>query len=131
MKKRIAYVLLLPAGMFLLLFGLFLENHVLSGVLAGVGTIVLGLSAAKAVPVLSRRDAEGDGEKIEWQDERNMVIREKAAWYAGMIIIAAMSVSALVLALTDQIVGACVIAGLLLLYSLSIIVFSTYFSKKL
>jgi len=130
-KKRIAYVLLLPAGMFLLLFGLFLENHVLSGVLAGVGTIVLGLSAAKAVPVLSRRDAEGDGEKIEWQDERNMVIREKAAWYAGMIIIAAMSVSALVLALTDQIVGACVIAGLLLLYSLSIIVFSTYFSKKL
>lgn len=131
MKKRIIIVLFLPVGMLLLLFGLYTENHVLSGVLVGVGTIVLGLSAAKAVPILVRKEAEGERSKIEWHDERNKVIREKASWYAGIVTIGAMSVSALVLALADQIIGACVIAGLLLLYSVSIIVFSAYFSKKL
>ena len=44
---------------------------------------------------------------------------------------AAMSIGALALALTDRIVGAYVIAGLLLLYSMCIIIFSAYFSKKL
>jgi hypothetical protein len=48
-----------------------------------------------------------------------------------MTLIIAMGVSAFVLVLADQLVGACVIAGLLLLYSLSIMVFSAYFSKKL
>jgi len=48
-----------------------------------------------------------------------------------MTLIAAMSVSAFILIMANQLVGACVIAGLLLLYSLSIIVFSAYFSKKL
>ena len=131
MKKRSIFVLLLPVGMFSFLFGLFMENHVLSGALVGIGTIRLGLSATGAVPILVRKESTDDPHKINWQDERNMAIREKASWYTGMIIIGAMSVSALLLALTDQIIGACVIAGLLLLYSFSIIFFSTYFSKKL
>jgi uncharacterized membrane protein YiaA len=130
-KKSIAYILLLPVGMLVLILGLFMESHVLSGALVGVATIVLGLSAAKAVPVLTRKGEERERNKIDWQDERNIVIREKASWYTGMITIAAMSVSALVLALTDQVVGACVIAGLLLLYSVGIMIFSAYFSKKL
>ncbi len=124
-------MLLLPVGMCLLLFGLFVETPVLSGALVGAGTIVLGLSAAGAVPILARKDTAARQSKIDWQDERNKAIREKASWYTGMITMAAMSVSALVLALTSRLVGACVIAGLLLLYSLCIIIFSTYFSKKL
>lgn len=131
MKKRIIFVLLLPVGMCLLFFGLFMQNPILSGVLTGAGTIVLGLSAAWAVPVLARKDNAAEQSKIDWRDERNKAIREKASWYTGMITIAAMSVSALVLALIDQLVGAGVIAGLLLLYSVSIIIFSAYFSKKL
>jgi hypothetical protein len=81
--------------------------------------------------LLARKEADEEGSKIEWRDERNIVIREKAAWYAGMTLITAMSVSAFVLVLADQLIGAYVIAGLLLLYSLSIIAFSAYFSKKL
>lgn len=131
MKKRIVFVLFVPGGMFLLFSGLFMEHHVMSGVLVGIGTIVLGLSAAKAVPLLALTEAKQDSDQIDWQDERNMTIREKASWYAGIITIAAMSVSALVLALIDQMIGACVIAGLLLVYSVSIIIFSGYFSSKL
>ncbi|MGI6622393.1 MAG: DUF2178 domain-containing protein [Clostridiaceae bacterium] len=132
MKKRIGiYVFLLSSGIILLLLGFLLEKPVQAGILTAIGVIVLGFSAAKAAPLLTKKEADKDGDKIEWHDERNIVIREKAAWYAGMISIAAMSVSAFVLVITNQLVGAYVIAGLLLLYSLSIIVFSAYFSKKL
>jgi voltage-gated potassium channel Kch len=131
-KKRIGiYVFLLSSGIILLLLGFLSKKPVQAGILTAIGVIVLGFSAAKAAPLLTKKEADKDGDKIEWHDERNIVIREKAAWYAGMISIAAMSVSAFVLVITNQLVGAYVIAGLLLLYSLSIIVFSAYFSKKL
>ena len=92
---------------------------------------MLGLSAAKAVPLLAGSGThQGEGE-IGWRDERNIVIREKAACYAGMTSIAAMSIGALALALVDLLVSACIVAGLLLLYSLSIVGFSVYFSKRL
>jgi len=68
-------------------------------------------------------------QQIEWRDERNTVIREKTTWFSGMILITAMSVSAFVLVLADQLIGAYVIADLL--YSLSIIAFLAYFIKKL
>jgi len=110
---------------------LFSEKPMQSGILATVGIIVLGISAAKVAPLLARKEVDEEGSKIEWQDERNTVIREKAAWYSGMTLIVAMSVSAFVLVLADQLIGACVIVGLLLLYSLSIIAFSAYFRKKL
>jgi hypothetical protein len=130
-KKGIVFVLLLPVGMLLLLTGFFADNHVLSGALVGAGTIVLGLFAVYAVPVLVRRSTEGKQNKIDWHDERNKLIREKAAWYTGMITLAAMSVSALALALSGQLAGAIVIAGLILQYSVCIIIFSAYFSRKL
>lgn len=127
MMKRIGiYVLLSSTGMILLLLGLFSEKPMQSGILATVGIIVLGISAAKVAPLLARKEVDEEGSKIEWQDERNTVIREKAAWYSGMTLIVAMSVSAFVLVLADQL-----IVGLLLLYSLSIIAFSAYFRKKL
>lgn|GEM_PF-1252439 len=132
MRKRIViYVLLSSAGLLLLLLGLFSENPVQTGILVSAGIIVLGFSAAKSAPLLTSKEADKESNIIEWRDERNIVIREKASWYASMTTIAAMSVSAFVLVLTDQIIGACVIAGLLLLYSLSIMLFSAYFSKKL
>lgn len=132
MRKRIViYVLLSSAGLLLLLLGLFSENPVQTGILVSAGIIVLGFSAAKSAPLLTSKEADKESSIIEWRDERNIVIREKASWYASMTTIAAMSVSAFVLVLTDQIIGACVIAGLLLLYSLSIMLFSAYFSKKL
>lgn len=132
MMKRIGiYVLLSSTGMILLLLGLFSEKPMQSGILATVGIIVLGISAAKAALLLARKEADEEGSKIEWRDERNTVIREKAAWFSGMTLITAMSVSAFVLVLADQLIGAYAIAGLLLLYSLSIIAFSAYFSKKL
>jgi heme O synthase-like polyprenyltransferase len=125
------YVLLLSIGIILLLLGLFSEKPMQTGILTAVGIIVLGFSAAKAAPLLARKKVDEQSSKIEWRDERNTVIREKAAWYAGMILIAAMSVSAFILVLADQLAGACVIAGLLLLYSLGIMAFTAYFSKKL
>jgi hypothetical protein len=102
-----------------------------TGILTAAGIIVLGLSAAKAAPLLTRKKADEENNKIEWRDERNTLIREKAAWYTGIILIGAMSVSAFVLVLADQLIGACVIVGLLLLYSLSIMIFPAYFRKKL
>jgi hypothetical protein len=131
-RKRIGiYALLSSTGLVLLLLGLFSENPMQTGILVSVGMIILGFSAAKGAPLLTSKEADKESNMIEWHDERNIVIREKAAWYAGMTTIAAMSVSAFVLVLANQLVGACVIAGLLLLYSLSIILFSAYFSKKL
>lgn len=132
MKKHIGiYALVLLTGMTLLLVGLYSSKSLLSGILVASGVIVLGLSATKAAPLFARKEADKEGDKIEWYDERNIAIREKAAWYAGMILIAAMSVSSFVLVMANQLAGACVIAGLLLLYSISIIVLSAYFSKKL
>lgn len=132
MRKRIGiYILPSLTGMIILLLGLSLGNSMLFSLLVVVGIIVLGLSASMSAPLLARKEVDQVGSKIEWRDERNTVIREKASWCAGMILIVAMSGSALALVLTDQLIGACVIAGLLLLYSLSIMVFSTYFSKKL
>lgn len=132
MRKHIGiYVLLSSTGIILLILGLFSEKSMQAGILVAVGIIVLGFSAVKVAPLFTRKEADGEGDKIEWHDERNIVIREKAAWYAGMTTIAAMSVSAFVLLMVNQLIGAYVIAGLLLLYSLSIIVFSAYFSKKL
>jgi len=131
-RKRIGiYALLLSTGILLLLLGLFSENPMQAGILVSIGIIALGFSVAKGAPLLTSKEADKESNIIEWHDERNIVIREKASWYAGMTTIAAMSVSAFVLVMTDQLVGACVIAGLLLLYSLSIILFSAYFSKKL
>lgn len=77
MKKRVGLVLLLPVGMFLLILGLFIENHVLSGALVGIGTIISGLWAAGAVPILTRNETTDERSKTDWQDERNTVIREK------------------------------------------------------
>jgi hypothetical protein len=131
-RKRIGiYVLISTTGIILLLLGLFSEIPIQTGILVSAGIIVLGFSAAKIAPLLTRKEADREGDRIEWHDERNIVIREKAAWYAGMTLIAAMSVSAFVLVMANQLIGAYVIAGLLLLYSLSIIVFSAYFNKKL
>jgi uncharacterized membrane protein YiaA len=130
-NKRIVLTIFLPVGIFFFLFGLFIKNHILSGILIWLGIILQGLSAAIAVPMLAQKETSADRNKIDWQDERNKVIREKASWYTGMIIITAMGVSALALALTNHVVGACVIAGLLLLYSMCVIIFSAYFSKKL
>jgi hypothetical protein len=134
-RKRIGiYVLLSSIGVILLLLGLFSEKPMQTAILIAVGIIVLGFSATKVAPLLTlltRKEADEEGAKIEWHDERNIVIREKAAWYAGLTSIAAMSISAFILVMANQLVGAYVIAGLLLLYSLSIIVFSAYFSKKL
>lgn len=132
MKMRaLLYALLSPVGIGLLMWGLFSENPVMSGVLVGIGTVIMGLSAAKVVPLLSQGNGGNTDMEIEWRDERNKAIREKAAWVSGIILMAVMAVSALLLTLIDQLVGACVIAGLLLLYSVSILVFSAYFSKKL
>lgn len=132
MRKRIGICILLSSlGIILLLLELFLELPLQTGILALAGIIILGLSVAKLAQLLIRKEAVDESNKIEWCDERNIMIREKAAWYAGIISIISMSVSAFVLLLAEQLVGACVIAGLLLLYSLSIIVFSAYFNKKL
>ncbi len=125
------YVLLSLIGIILLILGLFSKKPMQTGIPATIGIIVLGLSAAKVARLLTGKEAGDEADKIEWHDERNIMIREKATWYAGMTLIAAMSVSAFILIMANQLVGACVIAGLLLLYSLSIIVFSAYFSKKL
>ena len=125
------YVLLSLIGIILLILGLFSKKPMQTGIPATIGIIVLGLSAAKVARLLTGKEAGDEADKIEWHDERNIIIREKATWYAGMTLIAAMSVSAFILIMANQLVGACVIAGLLLLYSLSIIVFSAYFSKKL
>ena len=84
----------------------------------------------RRAPLLTSKEADKESSVIEWHDERNIVIREKASWYAGMTTIAAMSVSSFVLVMANQLAGACVIAGLLLLYSLSIIVLSACFGKK-
>ncbi len=125
------YVLLSLIGIILLILGLFSKKPMQTGIPATIGIIVLGLSAAKVARLLTEKETGDEVDKIEWHDERNIMIREKATWYAGMTLITAMSVSAFVLIMANQLVGACVIAGLLLLYSLSIIVFSAYFSKKL
>jgi len=131
-RKRIGiYALLSATGIILLLLGFFSESPIQFGILVSAGIIVLGFSATKGAPLLTSKQADKESDKIEWHDERNIVIREKAAWYAGLTTIAAASVSAFVLVMANQLVGACVIAGLLLLYSLSIILFSAYFSKKL
>jgi hypothetical protein len=131
-RRRIGInVSLSMAGLILLLLGLFSESPIQTGILVSAGVIALGFSAAKGALLLTSKEADKESNKIEWHDERNIVIREKAAWYAGMTTIAAASVSAFVLVMANQLVGACVIAGLLLLYSLSIILFSVYFSKKL
>lgn len=130
-KLIVIYILLLSTGVILLLLGLSSEKPMQAGILIAGGIIVLGLSAAKVASLLTRKQADEEGDKIEWHDERNIVIREKAAWYAGMTLIAAMSVSGFVLVMANQFVGASVIAGLLILYSISIIVFSAYFGKKL
>ena len=95
MKKRIVLIIFLSVGIFFFLFGLFIKDHILSGILMWLGTILQGLSAAIAVPLLAQKETSADRNKIDWQDERNKVIREKASWYTGMIIIAAMGVSAL------------------------------------
>ena len=132
MRKRIGiYALLSATGIILLLLGFFSESPIQTGILVSVGIIVLGFSAAKGAPLLTSKEADKESSVIEWHDERNIVIREKASWYAGMTTIAAMSVSAFALVMANQFVGAWVIAGLLLLYSLSIILFAAYFSKKL
>jgi uncharacterized membrane protein YwaF len=49
------YVLLSLTAIILLLLGLFLEKPMQTGILAAVGIIVLGFSAAKAVPLLAIR----------------------------------------------------------------------------
>lgn len=132
MKKRLGiYILFLSTGIILLLSGLFSKKPMLSDTLATMGIIILGFSAANIAPLLAQKQVYGDVSNIEWRDERNIVIREKADWYAGMTLIVVMCVIAFVLLLIDQLVGACIMAGLLLLYSLSIIIFSFYFSKKL
>ena len=56
MRKSIGiYVLLSLTAIILLLLGLFLEKPMQTGILAAVGIIVLGFSAAKAVPLLAIR----------------------------------------------------------------------------
>lgn len=129
--KKYAYLLLLPAGVLLMILGLSQQAPALSAALIGAGSIVSGLSAALAAPLLARRDSETKESEIAWRDERNAMIREKAAWYAGLVLIAATSVGAFALVLADQLVGACALAGLLLLYSLSLVAASSYLGRKL
>ena len=63
MMKRIGiYVLLSSTGMILLLLGLFSEKPMQSGILATVGIIVLGISAAKAHCC---KEVDEEGSKIE------------------------------------------------------------------
>jgi hypothetical protein len=81
-RKRIGiYVLLSSTGIILLLLGLFLKKPMQTGILAVIGIIILGLSATKAAALLARKKVDEESSKIEWRDERNTVIREKAAWY--------------------------------------------------
>jgi len=133
MKKRIFifYLLLLAVGVILLLIGLLGKQPLVTGLCIGTGTIIIGAAASLIAPFLSMRKSTEEELRIEMADERNTAIREKAAWRSGNILIPVMSVSALVLALTDEIAGACVVAGNLFVYSVCILFFSYYYNKKL
>lgn len=119
------------AGLGLLVCGLLSEHPAVAGLCAGLGIAVLGLAVSRLSQLFALRGAPEDRLRIEWADERNIAIREKAAWMAGNLLIPAMGLSALVLALTDHVVGACVLAGLLLFYSVCILFFSARYAKKL
>ncbi len=132
MKKRIIfYLLLLAAGVILLLIGLFNNQPLVTGLSVGIGTIMIGAAASLIAPILTNHTSTEEELRIEIADERNKAIREKAAWQSGNIIIPFMGVSALILALTEEIVGACVIAGIIFVYSVCILFFSYYYNKKI
>lgn len=118
------------ASLILLACGFLAERPEVAGVCVGLGTAVLGLLVSRLSLWFALRGAPADRFRIEWADERNTAIREKAAWTAGNLLIPAMGLSALALALAGQTVGACVLAGLLLFYSACLLFFSARYAKK-
>lgn len=132
MKKRIIfYLFLLAAGVVLLLIGLFNKQPLVTGLSIGIGTIMIGAAASLIAPILTMHKSTEEELRIQIADERNKAIRERAAWRSGNIIIPVMGVCALTLVLMGEIIGACVIAGIILVYSGCILFFSYYYNKKI
>jgi hypothetical protein len=82
-RKRIGiYVLLSSTGIILLLLGLFFRKTYANWYPDCNRNNCTGtFSSEGRSPLLARKKVDEESSKIEWRDERNTVIREKAAWY--------------------------------------------------
>lgn len=129
------YALIMILGAAALIFGLIssklLDNSLISGFSTGLGIVVLSSALTRIATALATSEQKQKELEIELKDERNSAIREKAAWSTCKVLLPTMGVAALALALSNQFIGACVIAGIILVYSVSLAAFSTYYSKRL
>lgn len=128
------YVLISIAGTALLVFGLVTtsqQSSLVSGLCIGFGIILFSTGLSLTAFGLSATGKEGQKRQVEMQDERNVAIREKAAYRTGQLLLPLMGISGLALALADQLVGACVLAGLLLVNALAFLWFSHHYNQKL
>lgn len=128
------YALVFILGVGIFLFGLFYGKHIDStvfiGLTSGAGIIVFSGALTKMLTAMLPENEQKKME-IELKDERNTLIRQKAAWETQKVLIVLMSVGGFVLALSGNIFATCILAGILLVDSICIILFSNYYNKRM
>ena len=128
-------IILLVSG-FLLKFLFPVSDEILRAltfVLIGSGTGIIGAGAAKIIRqrILDKNPQIAKQYEINENDERNILIREKAGyatWYLTLFMLAIIS---LIFIILDYKVASFILIGVLLIHCISLFVYSHIFSKKI
>ena len=134
-KNYPLYLILLVIGILLMAGGLYYgkssgENQ-LSSVATGIGIVLFGIAIGKLATLLVMTPEGQKKQDIDLKDERNVAIREKAAWKTNNIMITVLSVIGFALVFSDNLFAAILVVCAIMIQSVSIVVYSNYYSKKL
>jgi len=134
-KNYPLYLILLVGGILLIAGGLYYgksrgENQ-LSSVATGIGIAIFGIAIGKLATLLVMTPEGQKKQDIDLKDERNVAIREKAAWKTNNIMITVLSVIGFALVFSDNLFAAILVVCAIMIQSVSIVVYSNYYSKKL
>ena len=134
-KNYPLYLILLVIGILLMAGGLYYgkssgENQ-LSSVATGIGIALFGIAIGKLATLLVMTPEGQKKQDIDLKDERNVAIREKAAWKTNNIMITVLSVIGFALVFSDNLFAAILVVCAIMIQSVSIVVYSNYYSKKL
>lgn len=107
------------------------EKYLLRAFCISAGVVLTVLSLINLILQFTLSDKKSRQNAIEESDERNMLIKGRAANATQTIMVPVIGIACFVLALKGEILGAFLTAGVLIIDSLAMIFFTWYYGRHL
>lgn len=138
MKNRmgvfVLYLIMLIVGLGALAVGLILgtdpEMYLVKAFCVPSGLVLMLVALYNIIAQLTMNEKQRKKNLIEQKDERNTLIRGLAASFCQKLVVLMLGVGCFCCSLCNQIVGAFILAGILIIDAAAILISTWYFSRK-